>query len=121
MSNPRQRTELKNGVVVEFFARGNRYFGDFHRVEISVIISVPLVKTALAKDLRSFAADYPGFIRYERNLERMGVATNQIEAVSQGLIDDFLTTVSGYLEKKGFAESLLRREMQYKMDRNSYY
>ena len=50
----------------------------------------------------------------------MGVATSQLEAVSYGLIDDFLKTVSGYLEKPGFAESLLRREMQNKTKRTTY-
>lgn len=120
MNKPFRRTELNNGVVVEFSTHGNRYFGDFHRVEISVIVTVPLVKTALANDLKEFAADYPDSIRYERRLERMGVATCQLETVSYGLIDDFLKTVSGYLEKPGFAESLLRREMQNETKRTTY-
>ncbi|MCK5826485.1 MAG: hypothetical protein KAG93_05585 [Desulfuromusa sp.] len=120
MNKSFQRTKLNNGVVVECFTHGNRYFGDFHRVEISVVVTVPFVKAALANDLKAFAAHYPDFIRYEKRLERMGVATSQLEAVSHGLIDDFLKTVSGYLEKNGFAESLLRREMQNKTKRTAY-
>jgi len=120
MSDPFRRTKLSNGVVVDFFTHDNRYFGDFHKVEISVVAIVPFLKAALADDLKEFAADYPGFIRYERTLERMGVATCQLDAVRHGLIDDFLKTVGGYLEKKGFAESLLRREMQSKAKRTAY-
>ncbi len=120
MSNLIQRTELNNRIVVEFFTQGNRYFGDFHRVEIAVVVTIPFVGETLAEDLREFAANYPGTIRYEKKLQRMGVATSQVEAVSHELIDDFLQTVSGYLEKKGFAAGLLRREMQNKKKRTTY-
>ncbi len=120
MSNLIQRTELNNRIVVEFFTQGNRYFGDFHRVEIAVVVTIPFVGETLAEDLREFAANYPGTIRYEKKLQRMGVSTSQVEAVSHELIDDFLQTVSGYLEKKGFAAGLLRREMQNKRRRMAY-
>ncbi len=121
MNKPFQTTRLDNGVVLEFFPQGNRYFGDFHRVEISVVVTVPFVQATLASDLQDFAANYPGVIRYERKLERMGVATDRIEAVNHGLIDDFLITVSGYLKKQSFAESLLRREMETETKRTTYY
>jgi len=120
MSNLIQRTELNNGVVAEFSTQGNRYFGDFHRVEISVVVTVPFVSATLAEELRDFSVNYPGSICYERKLQRMGVSTSQVEVVSQELIDDFLQTVSGYLEKKGFAEGLLRREMQNKGKRMAH-
>ena len=103
MNKPFQTTRLDNGVVLEFFTQGNRYFGDFHRVVISLIVTVPFVQATLASDLQEFAANYPGVIRYERKLERMGVTTDQIESVRDGLIDDFLKTVAGYLKKQSFA------------------
>ena len=114
MDKPFQKIELKKGIVVEFFNHGNRYFGDFHRVKISVLVTLPLSKVALAEDLQGFATGYPDYICYEKTLERMGVTTHLVETVRQGLIDDFLKTVAGYLKKNGFAESLLRREMQKK-------
>ncbi len=121
MNQPFRKTELNNGVIVEFFTQGNRYFGDFHRIEISVVVKIPLVKDSLAKDLQEFAASYPEFILYERKLERMGVATGQVEEISHELVDDFIRTVAGYLEKPSFAEGLLRKEMQQKTKRTTYY
>ncbi len=121
MNKPFRTTRLDNGVVFEFFSQGNRYFGDFHRVEISVVVTVPFVQATLASDLQEFAANYPGFIHYERKLERMGVATDQLEAVRHGLIADFIKTVAGYLKKQSFAESLLRREMENETKRTTYY
>jgi len=121
MNKPFQTTRLDNGVVLEFFTQGNRYFGDFHRVEISVVVTVPFVQATLASDLQKFAANYPGSIHYESKLERMGVTTDQIEAVRHGLIDDFIKTVAEYLQKQNFAESLLRREMETETKRTTYY
>ena len=121
MNEPFQSTKLNNGVMVEFFTHGNRYFGDFHRVVISVVVTVPFIQAALADDLQKFAANYPGVVRYERKLERMGVATDQVDAVSRRLIDDFIKNVAGYLEKPGFAESLLRREMEKETEQTTDY
>ena len=121
MNEPFSRIELNNGIVAEFFTRGNRYFGDFHRVVIVAVVTVPFVRGTLAEDLQEFAAGYPGVIQYEKKLERMGVATNLVTTVTQVLIDDFIRTVGSYLEKEGFAEKLLRKEMQGKSKRTHFY
>ena len=113
------RIELNNGVVVEFFSRGNRYYGDFHRVVIVAVVTVPFDRGTLAEDLQEFAAGYPESIQYEKKLERMGVTTSDIEVVTQVLIDDFIETVGHYLEMQKFAERWLRREMQNRNKRNS--
>ena len=124
MDKPCRQRELNNGVIVNFLSQANRYFGDFHRVVIVAVVTVPFDRDALAEDLQEFAVDYPGFIQYEKKLERMGVTTSNIEAVTQVLIDDFIRTVGSYLEMQKFAERWLRREMQnrnkmnYSIDNN---
>jgi len=107
--------------VVDFFAQNNRYFGDFHRLKINAIATIPFDTAVLSDDLLEFAASYPGFIKYEQSLERMGVVTSLVETVTHGLVDDFIETVEKYLEKKNFAENLLRRELENKTKRSTYY
>ena len=121
MDKPFRQIELNNGVVVNFFSQGNRYFGDFHRVVIVAVVTVPFDRDALAEDLQEFAVDYPGSIQYEKKLERMGVTTSNIEAVTQVLIDDFIRTAGRYLEMQKFAERWLRRELQNRNKMNSLY
>ncbi|MDX2479640.1 MAG: hypothetical protein QNK24_04810 [Desulfuromusa sp.] len=114
MNKPFYVTKLNNGVIVEFFDQGNRYFGDFHRIKINVFAMIPFTVKSLAPDLQQFAATYPGYILYEKTLERMGVATSEVETVTHSLIDDFIASTGCYLDKKAFAEGLLRKNMTMK-------
>ena len=120
MDKPLKSIELDNGVDVEFFSQGNRYFGDFHRVKIVAVVTIPLVLETLPVDLQPIAAGCSGSIKYEKSLERMGVATGKVETVTQSLIEDFIQTVGYYLEKKSFAEGLLRKKGADKPKRNRF-
>ena len=119
-NKPFSQTELNNGVVVEFFDQTNRYFGDFNRVKINVIAKIPLFVSSLPEDLQEVAATYPGFIVYEKSLEQMGVATSQVQTVIDSLVANFIKSVGPYLEKRNFAENLLRKIRNEKRDR-SYF
>ena len=112
--------ELDNGVLVEFNLQGNRYFGDYHRLQIGVIATIPLDDATLPEDLRGTAAKYSGFIKYEKTLERMGVATNQVDSAAQAMMGDFIKTVGCYLEKKHFAEYWLRKNIISRSHRNRF-
>jgi hypothetical protein len=114
------KVELDNGVLVEFNLQGNRYFGDYHRLQIKVIATIPLDDATLPEDVRDTAARHVGFIKYEKTLERMGVATNQVDSTVQAMIDDFIKTVGCYLEKKHFAVYWLRKNMITRSDRNRF-
>ncbi len=113
-------TELDHGVVVKFYTLGNRYFGDFHRVRIKAVATIPIIVDSLPAELCPTDDSLPDFINYEKMLERMGVATCHLETVTDSLIDDFLRTVGGYLEKKNFAECLLRKNTVAKSNQNYY-
>ena len=120
MIKPFKSIELDNGVRVDFLSQGNRYFGDFHRVKIIAIASIPLDVESLPADLQEIAAGCSGSIKYENTLERMGVATSKVETVTQALIDDFIQTVGSYLEKKSFAEGLLRKSRTAEVKRTRF-
>ena len=114
MDKPFNQTELKNGIVVEFFDLSNRYFGDFHRVKINALVTVPLDVNALPADLQKFVASRHNCVTYEKSLEQMGVETSQVQAVTESLMNNFIESVGCYLEKKDFAEKLLRNKMAVK-------
>lgn len=120
MIEPFKSIVLDNGVKVDFLSQGNRYFGDFHRVKIVAIATIPLFVEFLPANLQQIAAGCSGSIKYEKTLERMGVATARIETVTQSLIDDFVLTVGCYLVKKNFAEGLLRKKGAVKPKRNRF-
>lgn len=104
--------KLNNNVVFEFFDQSNRYFGDYHRVKIKAIVTIPFVLDSLPEDLRKFAATYPECIKYEKSLRQMGVASSEVQMVTESLTEKFIESVSIYLEKKNFAENLLRKNMK---------
>jgi len=120
MNKPFEKIQLGNGVFVEFKTQGNRYFGDYHRLQIKVIATIPIDETTLPEDLKSAAMKYSGFIKYEKTLERMGVATNQIDSATQSMMDDFITTAGRYLEKKRFAEYWLQKNSISQPHRNRF-
>jgi hypothetical protein len=114
------KIELANGVLVELFTQGNRYFGDYHRLQINVIVTIPLDIDSLPTDLKNAGGKRTNYITYERTLERMGVATNQVDSVTKSMIDDFIKTTGCYLEKKEFAEYLLRKSLILQPLRNRF-
>ncbi len=108
MNNPYKIIELGNGVVVEFHNHTNRYYGDFHRVKISVIAKIPIIIDSLPIDLHGLAKSCDGSIDFKKDLEQMGVSSAQVDEVSASLVDSFIVSVSRYLENGSFAEGLLR-------------
>ncbi|MDX2495240.1 MAG: hypothetical protein QNK27_09795 [Desulfuromusa sp.] len=114
MNKPVDIRTLGNGVAIEFFDQSNRYYGDFYRVKINAVATIPLIKKALPKDLHDFVATCPNYVTYTKSLERMGVVSSDVQKVTNSLVDDFIESVGRYLEKGNFAESLLRKNMRDK-------
>ena len=81
-----KRLELPSGALLEFVDRSNRYFGDYHRVLIEV-------------ELVLMAEEGPQRLRYQKPLQRMGVASADVEAEREALIENFLTTARPYMER----------------------
>jgi hypothetical protein len=114
MNSPLNPRVLANGLRLEFFDQSNRYFGDYHRVRILVRCAVAVVPEWLAE------GDGPDQARrllgesvcFERSLEQMGVATAQLAAVKQGLVESFLSASAGYLGSAAFPRRFLAQQLQ---------
>lgn len=94
--------ELGNGLVVRFVDQSNRYFGDYHRVSIRVVIALP-DEFELPEGMKREKACL------EKNLEKMGVPTASVETERRALVDGFLKSSRAYLEKDNFPQQLLAK------------
>jgi len=98
---------LKNGLQVSFIEKSNRYFGDYHRISITAVVSFPdnyELPTGLSKERA----------KLEKKLEKMGVPTAQLETERNKLVETFLSTSRVYLERDDFPQQLLRKLQQEK-------
>lgn len=107
MNEPFRRIPLPNGLELELFDQSNRYFGDYHRVRILLRCRVE-IRPEWLRDLPSDVAPKQACsllgeaLVYERHLERMGVATAELERIKEQLIDGFLTVGGSYLGAPDF-------------------
>jgi len=111
MNNLLRVEDVGDGILVKFFDQSNRYYGDFYRVKISIVATIPFDPDSLPDDLRKVATMSDSFICYEKNLEQMGVPTANVTIVTNALIDNFLESVSHYFKKETFVAGLLRQQM----------
>ncbi|SHJ58408.1 hypothetical protein SAMN02745165_02720 [Malonomonas rubra DSM 5091] len=107
MADMVKKVTLENGIQVSFFDRSNRYFGDFHRICLQVVIELPL-EFALTQGLDRDKA------QLERSLEKMGVPSAEVEETISGLIESFLQTATAYLGKPEFPAQMLTKLQQQK-------
>lgn len=114
---PLRRERLGNGLVLEFFDRSNRYFGDYYRVRIEVRTRIPI-----HADLVRHEVDAAGLLDRARklfgeelvevrHLERMGVAGAEVEAVHRELIEGFLRVGTIYLQRADYPQRLLHERL----------
>ncbi len=104
-------------MTVEFFDRSNRYFGDYHRICIDVIVRLPLCPEYFA----AFADPDSEWQRarvvlgdeavFKRTLERMGVSGADVETTRQALMDEFSRTTFSYLQSPDFPARFVASEL----------
>ena len=115
MSEPFKIVKLDSGLTVSFFDFSNRYFGDFHRVCLELKIIIPLQLAHLPVELAQAAEKLSEPLCFERRLERMGVAGQELQTVKDKLIDDFLANCSCYLNQPNFAQQLLAKKLKKRL------
>ncbi|RME40393.1 MAG: hypothetical protein D6794_02315 [Deltaproteobacteria bacterium] len=109
---------LENGFELRFFDESNRYYGDYHRVRVIARLEVPLSAPLFAGNpdpdrALSRARRWLGeSVRFEKVLERMGVAGDAVASVRQELVEGFLRSSRSYLAHPRFAERLVARELE---------
>lgn len=113
------RTEnLRNGLVIEFFDRSNRYFGDYHRVCVEVRCRIPLpidlfAETAAPEaELQAAKTLLGNEVVFSRVLEKMGVAGAEVEAVRQSLINNFIRGALSYMGGPDFPRRFVVAELE---------
>lgn len=107
---------LPNGLRIAFYDETNRYFGDYHRVCLRVVLSVDtsfagLATAAEAAFWQQVAAACGETLQVIRKLERMGVPGVAVEGTVASLIDDFLAT-SAYLSRPDYPRRLAEEELR---------
>lgn len=109
-----RQIELANGLTLIFHDATHRYFGDYHQVKLEIRCEVLLTR-ALFDDEASFEAArrvLGGTVCYQKIESHQGVATAQIEAVVERLMDQFLKNTLGYLESDTFPRRLVQTELK---------
>ncbi len=117
---PAHQEILANGLVVDFFFRANRYFGDYHRVGVDVRCAIPLqsgiwissFSPAEAEEIRGRWGETAVF---SRSLEKMGVPTASLDAVRDELISGFARTTLPYLAHPDFPRRFVAAELKKKV------
>lgn len=109
------REELTNGLLLEFFDRSNRYFGDYHRVCLELRTNLALDAPSLAQldaDLLQRARNYFGPVLVViRTRERMGVEGARVAATVTELIDGVRQEAANYLSRPDYPARLLAVEV----------
>lgn len=112
------RTEhLTNGLIVEFFDRSNRYFGDYHRLCVEARCRVPLTPECFScsgdstAEFHSAVAVLGKEVVFVRILEKMGVAGESLESAREALVDSFIRSSFPYLNNPAFPQKLVATEL----------
>ncbi|PLY12320.1 MAG: hypothetical protein C0624_01065 [Desulfuromonas sp.] len=114
---PYRTIELSNGLQLELRDQSNRYFGDYHRIRIEVSCDIPLRSEFFGNrddhpQLLQARRLYGDSLRFERSLERMGVAGADVERVREELVENFLNSSATYLEHAEFIARYVSRQLQ---------
>ncbi len=106
---------LENGLIVEVRDLSRRYFGDYHRVVLEVLIRLPLRMELLAAApdaetlLAAARTAWGEEARNDTRLERMGVAGADVDSVRGELWTSFVAHGFGYIQHPEYPARLLRR------------
>ncbi len=78
--------KISNDLYVQFYDRSHRYFGDYNKITILVVV-------------KSYNSDLD---EYNYSLEHMAVPTDEIPATRETMINNYLATATPYLIRPGF-------------------
>ncbi len=108
---------LDNDLVVEFFDRSNRYFGDYHRLCVEARCRVPLTPECFAgsvdpdAELQAAKTVLGNEVVFARTLEKMGVAGEAVERAREVLVDSFIRSSLPYLDTPTFPRRFVGAEL----------
>lgn len=110
------REELANGLLLEFFDRSNRYFGDYHRVCIefrtTLFLDAPVLVQLDAEVLQRARRYFGPALVVTRTRERMGVEGARVAATVSELIEGVRQDAARYLSRPDYPARLLTVEVE---------
>jgi hypothetical protein len=110
--------QLDNGLIVEFFDRSNRYFGDYHRLYVEVRCRIPLTRGHFADaadpvaGLQAARALLGNEVIFTRRLEKMGIAGAAVEEAREALVDNFIRGTLSYMDGSAFPRRFIAAELE---------
>lgn len=112
---------LNSGLCITLSDETRHYFGGYYHVKILAHCNVPLDQRyfddeAQYQDARNKLGDS---VRFERVLEKMAVAEEDIASVRNQLIDAFNATATGYLSAPDFDRRLVRKEYRIRSSKTA--
>lgn len=117
---------LPNGLRIAFYDETNRYFGDYHRVCLRVVITCDPVAAQAAAPAGDYfwseaAAVLDGPLRVEKKLERMGVAGADVAATLNILLTEFSNVADDYMARPDYPKRLAQGELAKRSKPGRYY
>ncbi|MCK4535421.1 MAG: hypothetical protein KAT93_00315 [Desulfuromonadales bacterium] len=113
---PFRQEKLPNGLQIKFFDETNRYFGDYHRVCLRVVMTFDLEVPGTA-DLsdapfwNEVRSSFGQTLDVTKRLERMGVPGAAVKQTVSDLIDDFLKAADEYMSRPDYPRRLAQGEL----------
>jgi hypothetical protein len=115
-----EREALANGLELLFRDESNRYFGDYHRVCVIATIVCPVGAIEDPELQRQVSDVFGEQLLVEKQFERMGVASADVDKVRQALVDDFVSHALNYLSRPDYPRLLALAELK-KRRSNRFY
>jgi len=120
---PMRVLRLDNGLILEFYDRSNRYYGDYHRVHLEVRSRLPLDPALFSGEddpqqaCRRARQRCGEELVDSRTLERMGVPGKEVAEVREALVESFLTANLPYLRRADYPARLVARRLAERPER----
>jgi hypothetical protein len=105
--------KLDNGIVLTFYDKTSHYYGGFFHVSISAVCEIELTTEYCPANINyeEVVSLLGNIVRYQKNLERMGVLREEVSSVKKHLIDQFIDSSLSYLADPDFPIKLVAKEI----------
>jgi hypothetical protein len=107
-------TKLSSGLEIQIAEQTHRYFGDYHRVRISITSSIQLEQvTGLTPQEQELASRHlPAIFSLCKTEEKMGVCSADLQKVRQDMLATFTQHAVPYLSAADFPARMVRSALK---------
>ena len=123
---PFKQKVLSNGLQIEIFDETNRYFGDYHRVCLRVVMTLDLrAPAATGSSDASFWEEarsaFGSRLQVNKKLVRMAVPGAAVEQTVLNLSDEFFKAVDDYMARPDYPKHLAMGELKGRKRNKGFY